>query len=138
MSSVPYRTMRNPKPNTKWGVDERRYMYDRLLGELGVYREWDIGKAEWTERFRRVLCSLSSEMSSFFRKRFTSSQLKCQLRWGLGRMSDRVVGQALVFTFLVNRAAALNSGIINSSELPECLPFNRAGKLREGEAALWR
>ena len=106
----------------KWTQDLRRIMYARLVMEFGPYDQWK--KTDYRdgkkERYEEVLTELANYFSALGGARFDASAVRQQVNFGRTRQ-ESVLSQSHARSFILNKAAALETGFIQSRTLPSLL-----------------
>lgn len=105
-------------------------MYSRLVCEFGPYAEW--GRSAYPEgrkdRFEDVMKELASYFCRQTGKSFEWSALHQQMKWGV-TTQPRVKNAGFAYLYILNKAAALETGFISSAELSGFVHLERS----EGE-----
>lgn len=110
--------MAKTNKNQKWTHELRVKMYSRLLAEFGPHAEW--GTFAYPSgrkgRLKEVLKELAVEFTRSTGKTFAWTALDQQMIWGITRQG-RVKNAAFASQYILNKAAALETGFLKTSEL---------------------
>ena len=103
----------------KWTPEIRRYLYKELYNALGSYGSQTFTHKAKTEFCKRMKEELPKKFPNFEVK--TYKAIQNQIDWGLQRKQSTINGRGYVYNYILNRAAALESGVLKSKDLPEML-----------------
>ncbi len=110
----------------KWTQDLRTIMFARIVMEFGPYDQW--GMTDYPQgkkaRYEAVLQELADYFSLVTGRVFEATAVRQQINFGRTRQ-EGVFDQARARSFILNKAAALQTGFIHSRELPELLTAPR-------------
>ncbi len=111
----------------KWTQDIRRIVYARLVMEFGPYSEWKLKqRPEQDEaRYDAVVEELARYLKSITGEDFAASAVKAQVNWGCTEQAT-VKDQSHARNFVLNKAAALETGFIAASDLPQHMDIGAA------------
>lgn len=137
-SSQPIVCKQSPSRRQKWTHDLRVRLYSRLLREFGPYASW--GKVAFPEgrkgELEEVLRQLAVEFADETGKRFEWTALEQQMRWGITRQG-KVKNSGFAYQYILNKAAAIESGFLSSSDLSGFVHFDESepvpGDFQAGE-----
>lgn len=104
--------------NQKWTHELRVKMYARLLAEFGPHTDWGTFAypSGRKHRLKEVLKELAVEFTHSTGKTFEWTALDQQMIWGITRQG-RVKNAAFASQYILNKAAALETGFLKTSEL---------------------
>lgn len=104
--------------NQKWTHELRVKMYARLLAEFGPHTDWGTFAypSGRKDRLKEVLKELAAEFTRCTGKTFEWTALDQQMIWGITRQG-RVKNAAFASQYILNKAAALETGFLKTSEL---------------------
>lgn len=104
--------------NQKWTHELRVKMYSRLLAEFGPHTDWGTFAypSGRKDRLKEVLKELAVEFTRSTGKTFEWTALDQQMIWGITRQG-RVKNAAFASQYILNKAAALETGFLKTSEL---------------------
>ncbi|HMO79561.1 MAG TPA: DUF6508 domain-containing protein [Pyrinomonadaceae bacterium] len=104
--------------NQKWTHELRVKMYSRLLAEFGPHTDWGTFAypSGRKDRLKEVLKELAEEFTRSTVKTFEWTALDQQMIWGITRQG-RVKNAAFASQYILNKAAALETGFLKTSEL---------------------
>jgi hypothetical protein len=104
--------------NQKWTHELRVKMYSRLLAEFGPHSGWGTFAypSGRKDRLKEVLKELAVEFTRSTGKTFEWTALDQQMIWGITRQG-RVKNAAFASVYILNKAAALETGFLKTSEL---------------------
>ena len=94
----------------------RRKMYSLIVSEIGNHKSWDekIRPFKKRKQYDNILASLANEFSG------TPNALQQQINFATTTQS-KFNNRSHIRSFILNKAAALETGFITSDELPNHL-----------------
>ena len=109
-----------------WNHQLRTIMFSRLVMEFGPYSTW--GKADYPdgkkERYEEVLRELASHFTAVSEVNVEWTAVRQQVHWGFTKQ-ESVLDAARARSYILNKAAAIETGFIKRSDLPAQLrPLN--------------
>ncbi len=115
----------------KWNQTIRRIVFERLFEKYGPLREWHKtgNPTGVTGEYKKFLTDTAEGLSKITGLKCTVGALQNQIDWGIQPRQSVIKSQSYVRNFILNRAAALESGLITSSELPSYALF----EVKEGD-----
>lgn len=107
----------------KWTQKMRDILYSRLVEKFGQYSTWEKatnpGDAKLYDEF---LSEIAEGLGKITGQTFTKEAVANQIAWGISKQQEiKNVGHNR--NFIMNRAAALESGFITSKDLPKASLF---------------
>jgi hypothetical protein len=122
---------------SKWNQDIRRIVYKRLLDEFGPCETWQSrlnptgNKEDWKKICNDIANGLTNITGKNFlgtnkdpKKQWDGSAVEAQIMWGIQETQNSCVNTGAVTNFVLNRAIALEIGLIPSSAMPTCAEFD--------------
>jgi hypothetical protein len=109
-----------------WTDEMRKKIYARLLKEFGPHREWAGSRSpiDQKDRFKQVLVELAADFSKQVGKTIKPSAVEQQMDWGI-TIQKKMVSKGHVRTFILNKAAALETNFISYNDLPQYMNVKR-------------
>jgi len=122
----------------KWTQDIRRVVYKRLMKEFGPCSEWKsrTNPTGDSKKWWKILNDIAIGLTSLTGHKFTSNEFKkngerqeigsavaSQIQWGIQKIQQSCVNTGAVKNFVLNRAIALEIGLIDSTDMPNCAEF---------------
>jgi len=104
----------------KWTQCARRYVYLRVLSEFGTFESWGLATypSGKKKEFDKLMKELSKELKNGFGINVTPEAINNQIDWGVANQSV-IRNRGGVCNWILNRAAALETGMITSANLPD-------------------
>lgn len=108
-----------------WTHELRKKVFVRLLNEFGPHRTWGNARSPQgkARQYKIVLAELAAEISTQLGRAVKSTAVGQQVDWGITKQIP-MRDQARVRSFILNKAAALEAGMISTSDLPFLLTSN--------------
>src|SRR4030095_15812116 len=105
-----------------WTHDLRKRVFSRLKVEFGPHCGWGATRYPRGQvaKYKAVLAELSREISSDLGRQVKAAAIAQQVDWGITKQVP-MRDQARVRNFILNKAAALESALITTSDLPDLL-----------------
>ena len=103
----------------KWTGKIRRYLYEELYKSCGSYGSPTFTNKAKVEFCKRMKEELPKKFKSFEVK--TYKAIQNQIDWGVQRKQGTINSRGFVYNYILNRAAALECGVLKSKDLPEML-----------------
>jgi hypothetical protein len=105
----------------------RHWLYTQLLTEYGPYHTWGGRRTppQPSVPFDAMMERLARYLSHAAGRQLTAGAVAQQVAWGVTRQT-LVRGRSRVRNFLLNKAAALEVGLLTSEDLPAMLATPRA------------
>ncbi len=102
-----------------WTQDMRKILYARLHKEFGPHSGWAGGSSPpgMPKRFKTVREELADQFSKMAGQEITPGAVKNQIEWGI-TVQKEMKDQSHARNYILNKAAALEVGFINASDLP--------------------
>ena len=125
---------------TKWTQDIRRVVYKRLKDEFGPCSDWHsrTNPTGNIEDLDKVLADIAIGLSYLTGKDFTAKEFDkkgdknpvgqavlSQINWGIQKNQSKCTSLGMMANFILNRAIALEVGLIESSDLPNYALFDK-------------
>jgi hypothetical protein len=102
-----------------WTQDMRRKMYSRIVREIGRHQDWDekIRPLRKREQYLQILEELEAEFSG------EATALQNQINFAT-TSQYKLKNRSHIRSFILNKAAAIEVGFIETNELPNELISN--------------
>jgi len=106
----------------EWNFDLRKMIFNRVLNEFGPYRDWvgpntPSGKGSSVE-LKSVFEDLAEAFSKLTGRGCSAGAVEQQFEWGKTKQ-PKLSSNGHFYTFIMNKAAAMEVGFINSGDLPD-------------------
>jgi hypothetical protein len=105
----------------KWTHELRKIVFARLTMEFGPHSNWGGKDARYPQgnkdRFEAVKEELARYLSTLTGKSFVATSLEKQIDWAC-TAQNRVQDSGHARQFILNKAAALEAGFLQQSDLP--------------------
>ena len=111
----------------KWNQDVRKVMYRRMFEKFGACKSWvsrtnptgdSVDMAEFLEEMSVGFAKITGEPC-------TVGAVQNQLNWGLGAKQSVIKDPNHLKNYILNRAAALEVGLITYNDLPDYVLFEK-------------
>ena len=111
---------KTPKSTMKWTQEIREYVFRRVLSEFGPKSTWNGCRPKGTNgAFKTLMKNLHVEIPKLFGVTPKSPvAIENQIDWGIQAKQGTIKGEGHHRNYILNRAAALEVGLIKSSDLP--------------------
>lgn len=108
--------------NKKWSYEARKYVFRRVKSQFGCSDSWECNRCPKGElkNYYKLMESLSSELKNTFDIDVTPMAIDNQIAWAVNR-NQNIIHTCGVSTWIHNRSAALEIGLITASRLPKSL-----------------
>lgn len=108
--------------NVKWTHELRCLVYRTLVRQFGAHKTWGAikcpnGKKSQYDATLRTIAQFLSQLTGTV---FAPTAVKQQVDWATSNQSS-VINSGFCRQYILNKAAALESGFLDSSELPASL-----------------
>jgi hypothetical protein len=110
----------------KWTPLTWKLLYEKLVEKFGPYKTWKtiaVPDPDKKEEFLKVLDDIAKMISLITESETTRDAVFMQLAWAT--TSQEQVGGAHVYEYIMNIAAAYESGFLASSDFPSYLLCER-------------
>jgi hypothetical protein len=110
----------------KWNQEYRRLVYKKLFDEFGPLNEWHNSSNPTCNReeFIKVLERIAMVLSELSGNECERTAVEAQIAWGLNPIQNECTNRGYVSNFILNRSAAMEVGLIDSSNLPSHALFD--------------
>ena len=111
----------------KWDQSIRRIVYEKIKKEFGHCSTWKSRTNPTGDKddFDFILHDISIALEILTGEKFEETAIKAQIAWGLQKKQSECSSIGMVSNFILNRAIALEVGIISPADLPNFALFER-------------
>ena len=105
----------------KWTRDIRYHVFSRLFAKFGPVKTWNSkhNPSGKKQDFDKLILELSNEIKANFGISVTPMAIINQIDWGIQERQSVMRHSGHVYNWIVNRASALETGLISYSDLPD-------------------
>ena len=109
----------------KWNQDLRRIMYVAIKREYGPISSWKrmTNPPGDRQEYHRFLEKLISALSLISGRSYTRGAVENQIAWGTQKGQKECKAKGFLASFILNRAAALDAGLITIGDIPNSASF---------------
>ena len=109
----------------KWTKENRELLFKRVYQEFGSVENWQSRTNPTGDKddYVNFLSDMSVAFSTLTRKNVSPKGVKQQIDWAVQHSQKSCQSRGHVYNFIMNRAAAIEAGVIKSSDLPEMALF---------------
>jgi len=105
----------------KWNQDLRRIIYKELKNRFGPVSDWKrmTNPSGNRQEYSKFLRDMATALQLLTGNKCTPGAVEQQLMWGTQRTQKECKNSGHVSVFILNRAVALEVGLIQTKDLPD-------------------